>query len=194
MDPIADPPDSYYQREYPWLWEREWRENDDDEEDYVPVAKARGHKVTLKQFLFLWPLGLFIMVPMRFVWEFYPSTLPCVIFWAAILYWNVGYYNEKERLSYQLFAGRFIIIGMLCNALVTLANDGKMPVINRAQAPEDSIWILANETHQFLFLADTDVFFYCSLGDLFLLTGMLSMLFGWLFYRYQQKQKIEYAY
>jgi hypothetical protein len=38
MDPVTDPPDHYYEREAPWLREREWREEDDDVDNERPEA------------------------------------------------------------------------------------------------------------------------------------------------------------
>jgi hypothetical protein len=33
MDEVKDPPDHYYKKEAPWLWEREWREDEDEDSE-----------------------------------------------------------------------------------------------------------------------------------------------------------------
>jgi len=33
MEQVTDPPDHYYEKEVPWLKEREWKEEDDEDDN-----------------------------------------------------------------------------------------------------------------------------------------------------------------
>ena len=73
-----------------------------------------------------------------------------------------------------------VLFGMVCNAVVTISNGGLMPVVGLRQAcvPLLKIWILQLPDHHFTFLADQAVLNYCSIGDVFVISGAVLWCIG----------------
>jgi hypothetical protein len=110
----------------------------------------------------------------RILWQRMPGLATCALFWALAvvviaLGWPVG-------LPQFIFAA-----GIFCNASVTLANGGFMPVAaHRKQAgPARSLWVQRHTGQRLLFLADNfgNRWIRFSVGDVLLLAGIVLSFF-----------------
>jgi hypothetical protein len=110
----------------------------------------------------------------RILWQRIPGLATCALFWGLavvvlLLSWPTG-------LPQYLFG-----LGILCNASVTLANGGFMPVAaHRKQAgPARSLWVQRHTGQRLLFLADNfgNRFVRFSVGDVLLLAGIVLSAF-----------------
>ena len=97
------------------------------------------------------------------------------MFWglaAALLFleWQAG-------IAQYMFAA-----GILCNASVTLANGGFMPVAShrKMQGPARSVWVQKESGTRLTFLADNfgNRFIRFSIGDVLLLAGFFLSFLG----------------
>jgi hypothetical protein len=72
--------------------------------------------------------------------------------------------------------------GILCNASVTLANGGFMPVAahRKMRGPARSLWVQKHSGMRLTFLADNfgNRFIRFSIGDVLLLAGIIVSFFG----------------
>jgi len=123
-------------------------------------------------------IGLFLLVialVLRFAyWQLSPSVISATIFWVFAIwggvFWILGeIWDEKPGWV----VGRSIsLCGAICNAVVTIANNGFMPV----ESLEDSysLWVTATNQHHLLFLSDRFAGF--SIGDFIIIGGLLVAL------------------
>ena len=119
-----------------------------------------------------WPILLpsLLTLPIRILWQFWANTSMSGVFWI------LAFADEPFRWRRRTFLGKAfslpMYIGAAMNALVTLSNGGKMPVVGRDEP--FSFWVPAVESHRFLMLADRYGGF--SLGDFFLFGGFALLL------------------
>jgi hypothetical protein len=76
-----------------------------------------------------------------------------------------------------------VLAGMFCNAIVTVANGGFMPVngLPSSYKPLLATWVPAGPAHYLGFLADQHSLFYFSIGDVLIISGALLWFLGpWL--------------
>jgi hypothetical protein len=119
----------------------------------------------MSKMLFRWLL----IVAVWLVWK-HTAALPlCVTFWIVVLLWAVRpIARRRPSLVWAL-----VLVGVLSNAVVTLANSGVMPADYSADTfvPASRIWQPATTDRHLLWLSDHRVLDYFSVGDLCLLTG-----------------------
>lgn len=118
-----------------------------------------------------------LALPFRILWQYYPNIWCCCLFWFVAT--GVQFWGHPAK--YQEVA----IVGLLCNAVVTIANGGKMPVIGWGSGTVLSVWRPAQPGDRFLMLCDR--FWGFSIGDFMIIAGMLLMFFHWLGVHYAHK-------
>jgi hypothetical protein len=98
----------------------------------------------------------------------------CYLLWITTLAWVVRYI-----VGAKVKGGFLILLGVTCNALVTLLNGGIMPSVGISPTfqPAAPIWNVSGKG-QWLILADQGALYRFSIGDLFLLAGFLTFLFA----------------
>jgi hypothetical protein len=120
-------------------------------------------------------LGAVALLATRAVWQLRPGPVPCAVFWGLavsllVLEWQPG------------IAEYFFAAGLSCNALVTLANGGYMPVAadRRMQGPARSVWVQKESGTRLTFLADNfgNRSIRFSIGDVLLLAGFILSFLG----------------
>ena len=122
--------------------------------------------------IWLAPAALFAA---RLLWQRMPGLGTCALFWGiaaaeVLLSWSLG--------PSQLLLGG----GIACNAAVTLANGGFMPVSThwKGKGPARSLWVQRQSGQRLLFLADNfgNRFVRFSVGDVFLVIGIVISFLG----------------
>ena len=103
----------------------------------------------------------------RILWQFYPSLWACALFWFVIFYPEFCRIREGSVNWWTVP----IFTGAAMNATVTLANNGRMPVLGN-HAPM-SIWVVGTGKH-LLFLCDR--FWGFSAGDFFVISGLIVLV------------------
>lgn len=125
-------------------------------------------------------LALFVLIALLLLWRTHGGLVfACAMWVAAFLYMRV----LPRRLKSLTVAWLAVLFGMLCNATVTVANDGFMPVRGFPSGfkPLFPIWIPARPANHLVVLADQHALSYCSIGDLFIISGVLLWCVGpWL--------------
>jgi hypothetical protein len=122
--------------------------------------------------IWLVPVALFAA---RLLWQRMPGLGTCALFWvlaaAAVVF-------SSSLAPSQLLLGA----GIACNAAVTLANGGFMPVSThwKRKGPARSLWVQRQSGQRLLFLADNfgNRFVRFSVGDVFLVVGLIISSFG----------------
>jgi hypothetical protein len=96
----------------------------------------------------------------------------CYLFWITTLAWVVRYIIGAKAKG-----GFFILLGITCNALVTALNKGVMPSVGISTTfqPAAPIWNVSGKG-QWLMLADQVALYRFSIGDIFLIAGVLMFL------------------
>ena len=111
----------------------------------------------------------------RLLWQRMPGLGTCALFWGIAAASLV--FNWSVEPS-QLLLGA----GIACNAAVTLANGGFMPVSThwKGKGPARSLWVQRQSGQRLLFLADNfgNRFVRFSVGDVFLVIGIVISFFG----------------
>jgi hypothetical protein len=124
--------------------------------------------------MIVWLVALTLFAA-RMLWQRMPGLGTCALFWglaaaAVAVNWSV--------VPSQVLLGA----GIACNAAVTLANGGFMPVSAhwRGKGPARSLWVQRQSGQRLLFLADNfgNRFIRFSVGDVFLAMGLIASLFG----------------
>jgi hypothetical protein len=111
----------------------------------------------------------------RYLWQLYPSLWMCLLFWSAIAAGELQYIrNPSSKINW--WSKMPVLVGASMNAIVTLANDGRMPYLGPQKAY--SLWVMGTGKH-LLFLCDR--FDGWSLGDFFILSGIAIAVLFWLF-------------
>lgn len=118
-------------------------------------------------------IGLFASSAVLWLWfQWWPGLATAAPFWSAVLVWDVDWLHRATTRAQR--AGRSLtLLGALSNALVTLTNDGRMPVVG-VLCTSGGPWVPASSAHHFLALADRYLGF--SVGDFLLITGFLVPL------------------
>jgi len=98
------------------------------------------------------------------------------------LFWSIAFVVALLGWSGAL-SQYALASGIVCNASVTLANGGFMPVAvrRRLDSRARSFWVQRRSGQRLLFLADNfgTNFIRFSVGDAFLLFGFVLGSFGW---------------
>jgi hypothetical protein len=96
----------------------------------------------------------------------------CYLFWITTLAWVVHYI-----IGARVKGGFLILLGITCNALVTALNKGVMPSVGISTTfqPAAPIWNVSGKG-QWLMLADQVALYRFSIGDIFLIAGVLMFL------------------
>lgn len=121
-------------------------------------------------------LVLGIMLMCHGVWRLYPTLFTCGLAWSMSLIWVIVFLNQVTGLS-ERSAVMCGSVGLLSNAIVTLANGGMMPVLMPSTGSYEwssaGPWVPARTDHVFLILADRMDWFGLSVGDGFLIAAPL---------------------
>jgi hypothetical protein len=104
-------------------------------------------------------------------WKHTASLSMCWLFWLTVL-------TIEMKIKQFNYGVVLLIVGTASNALVTLLNDGVMPVVGmpatvQARFP---IWHMAGAGNRMLLLADQSSLSYFSVGDLCMQAGCLVLL------------------
>jgi hypothetical protein len=121
-------------------------------------------------------LSLAAIIGARILWQRRPGLPTCALFWGVSFLVLIVF-------EWALLASQFLIAGgILCNAAVTLANGGFMPVNVRRPMPSGarSLWVQRSSGQHLLFLADNfgNNVIRFSVGDVLLLAGIVIGVFG----------------
>jgi hypothetical protein len=125
----------------------------------------------------IWIAALLVLFGTRLVWQTKPNVATCALFWATSLLVVVA-------LEWSAALSQFAVsAGILCNASVTLANGGFMPVAMRrrgAGSRARSLWVQRQSGQRLLFLADNfgNDRIRFSVGDVLLFIGIIASAFG----------------
>ena len=122
----------------------------------------------------MWPWWLKCFVPLslgfRVLWQIFPNPL------ASAVFWTVSFVDEPFKWRYYTGWGRactvLIWAGAGMNSIVTLANNGRMPVQDMGSA--FSLWTPATGSTRLAWLGDNYAGF--SLGDMVLGAGLLASI------------------
>jgi len=111
---------------------------------------------------------LSLVVALWLAWKHTASLPLCLAFWIVVLIWSVRPIASRRPTVVWML----VLLGVLSNAVVTLANSGIMPAdYNPATfIPASPVWQPAADRH-LLVLSDQRALSYFSIGDLCLLTG-----------------------
>src|SRR5262249_25801159 len=104
--------------------------------------------------------------------------LACAMWMLAFAYLR----TLPSRLKGLIVPWLSVLLGMVCNALVIISNGGFMPVVGLRPAfkPLFPCWISqvsVREAHLTI-LADQRSLQYCSIGDVFIISGVLLWCIG----------------
>jgi hypothetical protein len=108
------------------------------------------------------------------LWKATANVAFCYLLWITTLAWVVRY-----LISAKVKGGFLILLGITCNAFVTLLNGGVMPSVGISPTfePAAPIWSVSGKG-QWLILADQAMLYRFSIGDIFLIAGSLMFLIG----------------
>lgn len=110
-----------------------------------------------------------LIILARIIWQISPNLWCCIGFWVVVLW-----LNKPAKNSPYTF---LVFVGAACNAVATIANGGKMPVLGR-HGSLVSVWRAARPGDHLLILCDR--FGGFSIGDV-LIGGGLTLAIGmWL--------------
>jgi hypothetical protein len=110
-----------------------------------------------------------LIIPVRIIWQIYPNLWCCITFWAVVLWLN----RPRKKNSLTLI----VFLGAAFNAVATIANGGKMPVLGKHGSPV-SVWRAAGPGDHFLILCDR--FGGFSIGDMLIGAWFILMIGLWL--------------
>jgi hypothetical protein len=103
-----------------------------------------------------------------FAWKRTADVALCFLFWIILL-------SMLSRIVYQRWGigWGMVLLGLFSNAIVTLVNNGVMPVVGMANIiASRPIW---KSSGRWLLLADHASMYYFSIGDFCLLLGGLTL-------------------
>jgi hypothetical protein len=122
----------------------------------------------------------FLLIVLCLLWRTQGGLLfACAMWVLAFLYMR----RLPPRLKGLPVAWLTVLLGMLCNAIVTVANGGYMPVAGLPSnvRPLFPTWIPARPANYLVILADQHYLFYFSMGDVLIISGALLWFVGpWL--------------
>lgn len=125
-----------------------------------------------------WVLMLAGVVICRTAWESHPGVASCLSYWFSVLLLDVLVVRSMTSTIHGRVAGTLLILAGLCNATVTIANGGYMPVVGGTITGGTSVWVDATPDHNLLWLADQRAWAGCSIGDFLLVAYVLAVWFG----------------
>jgi len=112
----------------------------------------------------------------RLLWQRMPGLGSCALFWGIAAAAMLSSWSGEPS---QLLLGA----GIACNAAVTLANGGFMPVSThwKRKGPARSLWVQRQSGQRLLLLADNfgNRFVRFSVGDVFLAIGLIISFLGY---------------
>jgi hypothetical protein len=111
------------------------------------------------------------------LWRSHGGLVPACAMWiCAFLYMR----SLPPRLKALTVPWLSVLLGMVCNATVVVANEGFMPVVGLRPGlrPLLPSWIPEAAANHFLLLADQRSLYYCSVGDVFIISGALLWCIG----------------
>jgi len=121
-----------------------------------------------------------LLITFVLLWRIHGGVLLACAMWVLAFLYML---RLPSRLKGLAVAWHAVLLGMLCNALVTVANGGLMPVqgLPPGFKPLFPTWIPAGSEHSLVILADQQALFYFSIGDVFIISGALLWWLGpWL--------------
>jgi hypothetical protein len=103
-------------------------------------------------------------------------TLACLM-WVLLFRYLRNLPPRLKDLPVPWFS---VLIGMFCNAMVTIANGGFMPVVGLRQGfrPLLRTWVSQVPGHHLTILADQASLNYCSIGDVLVISGVVVWCIG----------------
>jgi len=106
------------------------------------------------------------------LWRVTANMAFCYLFWITTLALVVRYIVRAK-----VKGGLLVLLGITCNALVTSLNKGVMPSVGISSTfrPAAPIWNVSGKG-QWLTLADQAALYRFSIGDMFLIAGVLMCL------------------
>jgi len=125
-------------------------------------------------------LALFVLIVLLLLWRTHGGLVFACAMWALAFFFM---HVLPPRLKSLTVAWLAVLFGMLCNATVTVANDGFMPVRGFPSGfkPLFPIWIPTRPADHLVALADQHSLSYFSMGDMFIISGVLLWCVGpWL--------------
>jgi hypothetical protein len=140
----------------------------------LPHQQGWWKRLTVRLLKCLKPL---VLIALLLIWRTHGGlVLACAMWVMAFLYMRV----LPPRLKSLTVAWLAVFFGMLCNATVTVANDGFMPVrgFPLGFKPLFPIWIPAGPADRLTVLADQHALSYYSIGDMFIISGVLLWCVG----------------
>lgn len=117
-----------------------------------------------------------LIILARIIWQIYPNVLCCIGFWAVVLW-----LNRPRKQSQQTF---LVFVGSAFNAVATIANGGKMPVIGKYGSPV-SVWRAARPSDHLLILCDRFAGF--SIGDMLIGAWLILAIGSWLWKKWASR-------
>jgi hypothetical protein len=110
-----------------------------------------------------------LIILARIIWQMYPNLWCCIGFWTVVL-WS----NRPAKKSPDTF---LVFVGSACNAVATIANGGRMPVLGKYGSPV-SVWRAARPGDHLLILCDR--FGGFSIGDMLIGAWFILAVGLWL--------------
>lgn len=110
-----------------------------------------------------------LIILARIIWQIYPNLWCCIGFWAVVLWLN----RPKKKSLHTLL----VFVGAACNAVATIENGGKMPVLGKYGSPV-SVWRAARPGDHALILCDR--FGGFSIGDVLIGAAFILGIVLWL--------------
>jgi hypothetical protein len=127
-----------------------------------------------------------LLIALVLLWRTQGGLLfACAMWVLAFVYMR----RLPQRLKGLPVAWFTVLLGMLCNAIVTVANDGFMPVTGLPSGfkPLFPSWIPARSASHLVALADQHSLFYFSIGDVLIISGASLWCLGpWLLRSFPQ--------
>lgn len=119
----------------------------------------------------------------RVLWQYYPSLWACALFWIMVAFseWQLIRIRKEKGKEINWWTRTPMLMGVAMNAIVTLANDGRMPVLGDSHHLV-SVWVVGTGK-RLLFLCDrfNGGFAIFSLGDFFIIGGLLLGILLWIY-------------
>ena len=121
---------------------------------------------------------IILVILFRYLWQYYPSLWACLLFWTSVGIGEYLYLRGRDKVNWWFKIP--LLMGGSMNAIVTIANDGRMPFLGHTKPT--SLWVVGTGRH-LLFLCDRFDTHWAifSLGDFFIIGGLFLSLFFWLF-------------
>ena len=113
-----------------------------------------------------------VLIALLLLWRTQGGLVPACAMWVlAFLFMRA----LPPRLKNHTVAWLAVRFGLVCNATVTVANGGYMPVQGFPAdfKPLFPMWVPARPADHLLVLADRNLLSYYSFGDLFVIGGVL---------------------